>query len=84
VQLVSLTSVIMSTSLRVGVRRTSLTTMLLFVASLTNSVRGLCTVYVVDCIVSTLYNTSVQDVLLWRTHVLTEGLPLLFGAPFSI
>jgi len=27
---------------------------------------------------------AAEDVLLWRTGVLTEGFPLLFGAPFSI
>ena len=28
--------------------------------------------------------TSVQDVLLWRTEILTEGFPLLFGAPLAL
>ena len=27
---------------------------------------------------------AAEDVLLWRTGVLTEGFPLLFDAPFSI
>ena len=37
-----------------------------------------------DNIIAILIFTSVYDVLLWRTEILTEGFPLLFGAPFSI
>ena len=35
-------------------------------------------------IVCSIYLVSIYDVLPWSTEVLTDGLPLLFGAPFSI